>query len=56
MAQYLVQVAYTPDAWAAMIKDPQNRQEKVEPALQSLGGHFLHSWMCFGEYDLVGIV
>lgn len=56
MPQYLVQVAYTPDAWAAMVDTPQNRQELVSPALESVGGKFLHAWMSFGEYDLVGIV
>lgn len=56
MPQYLVQVAYTPDAWAAMVDTPQNRQELVRPALESIGGKFLHAWMAFGEYDLIGII
>jgi uncharacterized protein with GYD domain len=56
MAQYLVQVSYTPEAWAHMVDNPQNRQELVRPAVESLGGKFDHCWMCFGEYDLVGIV
>jgi uncharacterized protein with GYD domain len=56
MPQFLIQVAYTPEAWAAMIDTPQNRKELVAPALESLGGKFLHAWMAFGEYDLVGIV
>lgn len=56
MAQYLIQVGYTPEAWASMVDNPQNRQEKVAPAVESLGGRFEHCWVCFGEYDLVGIV
>jgi uncharacterized protein with GYD domain len=56
MAKYLIQVAYTPDAWAAMVAEPQNRHEAVTPAVESLGGKFLHSWLSFGQYDLVGIV
>jgi uncharacterized protein with GYD domain len=55
MAKFLIQVAYTPDAWAAMVAEPQNRYEAVKPAIESLGGHFLHSWLSFGDYDLVGI-
>ena len=56
MAQYLIQVSYTPEAWAQMVDKPQNRQELVRPAVESLGGKFEHCWMSFGEYDLVGIV
>ena len=56
MAKYLVQVTYTPEAWAAMVEAPQNRYEAVKPAVESLGGHFLHSWLSFGDYDLVGVV
>jgi uncharacterized protein with GYD domain len=56
MAQYLLQVAYTPEAWASMVENPQDRQKLVSPAVESLGGRFLHSWMCFGDYDLVGII
>ena len=38
MAEYLVQVSYTPEAWEAMIREPQNRLEKVSPAVEDLGG------------------
>jgi uncharacterized protein with GYD domain len=53
---YLVQLAYTPDAWAAMVKQPQNRFEAVRPVVEGLGGKFVHVWLAFGEYDIVGIV
>jgi len=56
MPEYLVQVAYTPEAWEAMIREPQNRQEIVRPAVESLGGKFTHAWISFGEYDLIGII
>lgn len=56
MPHYLIQVAYTPDAWAAMVDNPQNRQEMVRPAVEALGGRFDHCWLSFGDYDLVGIV
>jgi uncharacterized protein with GYD domain len=55
MPEYLIQVAYTPEAWEAMVREPQNRFELVRPAVESLGGRFKHSWISFGEYDLVGI-
>src|SRR5579875_3704884 len=53
---YLIQVAYAPEAWTAMIKDPQNRLEAVRPAVEKLGGRFEHAWFSFGDYDLVGVV
>jgi uncharacterized protein with GYD domain len=53
---YLIQVAYTPDAWAAMVKQPQNRLEAVRPVVEKLGGKFEHAWVAFGEYDIVGVV
>jgi uncharacterized protein with GYD domain len=53
---YLIQLAYTPDAWAAMVKQPQNRLEAVRPVVEQLGGKFEHAWLAFGEYDIVGVV
>ncbi len=38
MPQYLLQAAYTPEAWAAMVKSPQNRLEAVRPVIEKLGG------------------
>ena len=55
MGKYLVQVAYTPEAWAAMVKKPQSRLEAVRPAVESVGGKFEEAWIAFGEYDLIGI-
>lgn len=56
MPSYLIQVAYTPDAWGAMIKQPQNRIEAVRPVVEKLGGKFEHAWLAFGEYDTIAVV
>ena len=56
MAKYLVQVAYTPESWAAMTKHPQNRIDMIRPAVEKLGGRIDDGYLCFGEYDLVTIV
>ena len=53
MASYMVQVAYTPEAWASLVKSPQNRLEAVRPAVENLGGKVEGSWLSFGEYDAV---
>jgi uncharacterized protein with GYD domain len=56
MAHYLVQLAYTPEAWASMIKNPQNRVEVVRPVLERLGARFESVYYAFGEYDIVYIM
>jgi uncharacterized protein with GYD domain len=56
MAHYLVQVAYTPEAWAAMVKTPQDRSEAVEGPIKKLGGKMERFWMSFGEFDVVAVV
>ncbi len=56
MAHYLLQVAYTSEAWATMLKNPQNRIEIVAKAVQNLGGSVVGGWLSFGEYDTVAIL
>jgi uncharacterized protein with GYD domain len=53
MAYYLLQVAYTPQAWAAMVKKPHVRLEGMRPLLERLGGKLDGGWLAFGEYDAV---
>jgi uncharacterized protein with GYD domain len=56
MAYYLIQVAYTPEAWAAMLEEPQNRMRAVQPAAEGLGGSIDGAFLSFGDYDLVASV
>ena len=53
MAHYMIQVAYTADAAAALVKNPQNRIEAVRPVIERLGGSLEGAWFAFGEYDVV---
>jgi uncharacterized protein with GYD domain len=55
MPYYLVQVAYTPETWATLVENPQNRIEAVQPTLEQLGGTIYGAWVAFGEYDVVAI-
>ncbi len=56
MSLYMYQFAYTPESWAAQIKHPENRIETVgRAACEAVGGKFIGGWLCFGEYDAVGI-
>ena len=54
MALYMYQAAYTPESWAAQVKNPQNRVEAVgRQACEAVGGKLVGGWLCFGDYDLV---
>ena len=56
MARYLLQAAYTPEAWAAQIQNPQDRTKVLQPVMDKLGGKFVETYFAFGEYDIVSIV
>ncbi len=56
MALFLLQVAYTTEAWAALVKNPQNRDEAVRPAIEALGGRAEKFYMAFGDYDIIGVI
>jgi uncharacterized protein with GYD domain len=56
MSSYLLQLSYTTDAWAALIKHPENRVDAVRKVVEKLGGKVGAFWASFGDYDLVGIL
>ena len=56
MAHYLLQVTYAPEAWAALVDEPQSRTEAVQPAVEQLGGTVHSTWLAFGEYDVISIL
>ena len=56
MAHYLIQVSYTAAAWAAFLKNPQDRSKTVQGVIEELGGKIEGFWMAFGESDLVAVV
>jgi len=56
MADYLMQISYSAEAWAALIKRPENRIEVVRKVVEKLGGKIGGFWFCFGDHDLVGMV
>jgi uncharacterized protein with GYD domain len=56
MPSYLIQVSYTAEAVASLIKNPQNRTEVVRKAAKKLGGRVTGFWLAFGDYDVVTIM
>lgn len=53
MPLYLTQVAYTPEAWHAIMNNPQDRMDVIRPAIEKLGGKLISGYFAFGEYDVV---
>jgi uncharacterized protein with GYD domain len=55
MPHYLLQVSYNTDGIAGLVKEPQNRIEKVTPAIEALGGRVEAGYFAFGDADVVVI-
>jgi len=55
MPYYLFRGSYTAEAWAGLVKRPQNREEVVRTAIENLGGTLEGAWLCFGVDDVVAV-
>jgi uncharacterized protein with GYD domain len=51
MALYMAQFAYTPEAWTAFTKHPEDRTKAVQTLAQKLGCRIDALYYSFGEYD-----
>ena len=56
MPLYLVQACYQTKAWAALVRNPQNRLTKAAPVVKDLGGRIECAYMSFGDYDAIAIL
>jgi uncharacterized protein with GYD domain len=56
VASYLYQISYSSEAWAALVKLPQDRIAAVRKVVEKLGGKVETFWFAFGDYDLVGVI
>ena len=56
MARFMIQAAYTQQAWEAMVRNPRNRTEALRPVIEKLGGRIEGFWYVLGEHDAVAIV
>ncbi len=56
MTHYMIQAAYTPQAWAVLLKNPHDRVQALKPVLDRLGGKVESSYYTFGDYDVIAIV
>jgi uncharacterized protein with GYD domain len=51
MPLYLAQFSMTSEAWAKLIKEPEDRRQAVGRLLESNGGKLLGYWYAFGDQD-----
>ncbi len=51
MALYLTRFSYTPETWARLTKNPEDRREAARQYIESVGGKLHGFWYAFGEYD-----
>jgi uncharacterized protein with GYD domain len=51
MAFYLTRFSYTPETWARMMKNPEDRREAARKYIESVGGKLHGFWYAFGTYD-----
>jgi uncharacterized protein with GYD domain len=55
MPLYMTQVAYTPEAWAALTQNPVDRSEAIGGLAETMGGRLVSFYNSFGEYDVLVI-
>ena len=51
MPMYLTRFSYTPETWARMIKNPEDRRNAAKQYIESVGGKLHGFWYAFGEHD-----
>lgn len=51
MALYLTRFSYTPETWARLIANPEDRRKAAESYIESVGGKLHGFWYAFGSHD-----
>ena len=51
MALYLTRFTYTPETWARLIGNPEDRRDAARTYVESVGGTLHGFWYGFGAYD-----
>ena len=51
MPLYLSRFSYTPETWARLIGNPEDRRHAAEAYIESVGGRLHGFWYAFGTHD-----
>jgi uncharacterized protein with GYD domain len=51
MPLYLTKFSYTPETWARLVDNPEDRRKAAQEYIESVGGKLHGFWYAFGEHD-----
>jgi uncharacterized protein with GYD domain len=51
MPLYLTKFSYTPETWARLVGNPEDRRNAAQSYIESVGGKLHGFWYAFGERD-----
>jgi uncharacterized protein with GYD domain len=51
MPHYLSRFSYTPETWARLIDNPEDRRQAAQAYIESVGGKLHGFWYAFGKHD-----
>ena len=51
MSLYLTKFSYTPETWARLIGNPEDRRQAAQTYIESVGGKLHGFWYAFGSHD-----
>ncbi len=51
MPLYLTKFSYTPETWARLIANPEDRRAAAQSYIESVGGRLHGFWYAFGAHD-----
>lgn len=51
MPLYLTRFSYTPETWAKLIGNPEDRREAARSYIEAVGGTLHGFWYAFGPHD-----
>lgn len=51
MPLYLSKFSYTPETWARLTTNPEDRRKAAETYIESVGGKLHGFWYAFGDHD-----
>src|SRR4051812_50182710 len=51
MPLYLTRFSYTPETWARLLNNPEDRREAARTYIESVGGTLHGFWYAFGPHD-----
>ena len=51
MPLYLSRFSYTPETWARMVENPEDRRVAARTYIESVGGKLHGFWYAFGAHD-----